>query len=181
MRNDVPASEVTPSVSAETENGTAEFHRSGPGSAKLQLEYYVTGLQAALADNADPSLAQGVAAICDDEIAAMRTSLRELGDNLADQLSDEGKAPVIRQDSDDHDTRNWTDSGTEFFVAPSVYHSETVLTGYKGAADAELVRQAVETAIQHRENSIRELYRQVAEDATAKRSQTTPATPQTVS
>ena len=181
MRNELNAGEVAPPVVAETENGTASFHRSGPSSAALELEYHVTGLQSPLADTSDRALAAGVARTCDDEIEAMRDSLRNLGEALSAQLSDKGKTPVIHQDSQDHDTRTWTDSRTEFHVDASVYQNETELTGYEGAADAQLVRQTVEITIQYRETAIRRMYDQVLEDATAKRAEAAPTTEQTAS
>ena len=57
-------------------------------------------------------------------------------------------------------------------IAPTVFHSESKLSGYEGVADAKLVRATVVTAIAHREVSIRNVYRQVLEDATARREAT---------
>ena len=181
MRNEVSAGEATPPVVAETDSGTASFHRFDPSSATLELEYHITGLQTPLADESERALAEGVAKTCDDEIEAMRDLLRKLGEELSAQLGDKGKTPVIRHDSQDHDTRTWTDSRTEFHVDPSAYQSQTELTGYEGAADAQLVRQTVEITIQHRETAIRRMYDQVLEDATAKRAEAAPTTEQTAS
>ena len=60
-------------------------------------------------------------------------------------------------------------------IAPTVFHSESKLSGYEGVADAKLVRATIETAIAHREASVRNVYRQVLEDATERRQATEPS------
>jgi len=102
----------------------------------------------------------------------MRATLLGLGHELAEQLSELGKAPVTDQTTEETDERTWFDRRSAIRIAPTVFHSESKLSGYEGVADAKLVRATVETAIAHREVSIRNVYWQVLEDATASRQAT---------
>ncbi|TVS19442.1 MAG: hypothetical protein EA424_08535 [Planctomycetaceae bacterium] len=99
----------------------------------------------------------------------MRTALRALGDGLCEQLSEEGSDPDVDQSTIYEDRRMWTDRRTELAIDPSEYHSETRLDGYKGAADARLVRKTVEVTILDREQQIRQLYDNILAGVASKR------------
>ncbi len=172
MRNAVTSGDTPSAASAHSALGEARFKRFDATSAELQLAYHISGLDAALADGSDPALAEGVADVCQQEIEVMRATLLELGQGLAEQLSDDGKAPVTDQTSEDTDERTWLDRRTAVHIAPTAWDSEYQLSGYEGVADAKLVRKTVEIAIVHREASIRKVYRQVLEDASARREAT---------
>jgi hypothetical protein len=172
MRNAVNFGDTPSAASAHSALGEARFERFDATSAELQLEYHISGLDAALADGSDAALADGVADVCQQEIRLMRTTLLGLGHELAEQLSEHGKAPVTDQTTEEADERTWFDRRSAIRIAPTVFHSESKLSGYEGVADAKLVRATVETAIVHREVSIRNVYRQVLEDAIASRQAT---------
>ena len=172
MRNSVTSGDMPSAASAHSALGEARFERFDATSAELQLEYHISGLDAALADGSDAALAEGVADVCQQEIELMRATLLGLGQELAEQLSEVGRDPVTNQSTEDTDERTWLDRRSAIRIAPTVFHSESRLSGYEGVADAKLVRATVETAIAHREVSIRNVYRQVLEDATARREAT---------
>lgn len=86
--------------------------------------------------------------------------------------------PQIEHTTNYNESRTWTAGQGDFVVDPSAYHSETKLDGYKDASDAHLVRQTVAITVQHREQHIRELYRNMLADVSAARAarrQSTPA------
>lgn len=156
-------------VSVQTANGRAEFRRTDPTAADLVLEYEVSGIQAGIENASDAALREAVADACRQEINQMRAALRALGDGLCEQLSEEGSDPNIDQRTNYDDSRMWTDRRTELAIDPSEYHSETQLDGYKGAADARLVRKTVEITIWDREQQIRQLYDNILVDVASKR------------
>ncbi len=169
MRNAVAFGDTPSAASPHSALGEARFDRFDATSAELQLEYHISGLDAALADGSDVALAKGVADVCQQEIRLMRATLLELGQELAEQLSEVGKDPVTNQITDETDERTWLDRRSAIHIAPTVFHSECKLSGYGGVADAKLVRGTIEIAIAHREVSIRKVCQQVLEDATARR------------
>jgi hypothetical protein len=172
MRNAVNSGAVSSTALASSARGEARFERFDATTAELELDYHVSGLEAALADDSDAALAEGVAAVCRQEVALMRATLLELGQELAEQLSEVGTTPIADQTSKESDERTWTDRRSAIHIAPGSFHSEFRLSGFEGVADAKLVRATVEIAIAHREVSIRKVYRQVLEDATARREAT---------
>ena len=172
MRNALTSSDTPSAASAHSALGEARFERFDATSAELQLEYHISGLEAALPDGSDAALAEGVADVCQTEIELMRATLLELGQELAEQLSEVGKAPVANQTTKETDERTWFDRRSAIHIAPTAFRSKCELSGYEGAADAKLVRGTIEIAIAHREVSIRKVYQQVLEDATARREAT---------
>ncbi len=162
-------SDVPSLISVQTANGRAEFSRTAPTTANLVLEYEVSGIEAGVENASDGALRQAVADACRQEIRQMRTALRALGDGLCEQLSEEGSDPDVDQTTNYEDSRMWTDRRTELAIDPSEYHSETRLDGYKGAADARLVRKTVEVTILDREQQIRELYDNILAGVASKR------------
>ena len=170
MRNAVSPGGDTPSpVTVQTAKGRAEFHRTDPASARLVLDYEADSVEAPISDASDEALQTAVKNACQQEIERMRVALHELGDAVADQLSDEGVDPRIEHTTNYDESRTWTARQTDFVVDPSAYHSDTKLDGYKGASDARLVRQTVAITVAHREQHIHKLYRDILADATAAR------------
>jgi hypothetical protein len=170
MRNAVNSGAIpSTALLACSARGEARFERFDATTAELELDYHVSGLEAALADDSDAALAEGVAAVCRQEVAFMRATLLELGQELTEQLSEVGKTPVADQTTKESDERTWLDRRSAIHIAPTSFHSELRLSGYEGVADAKLVRGTIEIAIAHREVSIRKVYQQILEDATARR------------
>ena len=64
MRNAVTFGDTPSAASAHSALGEARFERFDATSAELQLEYHISGLDAALADGSDAALAEGVADVC---------------------------------------------------------------------------------------------------------------------
>ncbi len=153
--------------SVRTENGMAEFHRDGPASVTVKVANRVPDNAATLQQS---SLAEGVEALCKAEIEKMQATLAGIAETLADQLSDEGRAPFFTDDSTDHrDRRTWDDRGSSLLVDASITAFENQLDGFEDVADAQLVRASIDATIRTRENSIRNIYKQILVDVSARR------------
>ena len=150
---------------ARTDKAEATFLRSSPNAAQIEIRYEVSGLAADLTGS---SLQEGVAAICEREIAIMRRELTSLGEELVGQLSDDGDAINIKRNWHDRDTRTWKDARSAFYVMGSSYQSRETLAIPPRTADAHLVRSVIESTIAQREESIRITYAKILADAQVK-------------
>jgi len=153
-------------VTAQTADGSASLRRTGDGTLELDIEYRVEDATAELPAG---DLQAGVAALCEREIGTMRRALAELGDAVADQLSDDGSDAVIRRDWDDEWSRSWRDDRTAFTVRSATTRVRETLIGYEGVSEARLVRGTVSLMIEQRERNIREMYAKILADAAAGR------------
>ena len=166
LDNPTPDLDGADAVSAQSGPGRASFRRLGPGAIVLDVEYRAEGGTVELPDG---NLQAGVAALCEREIGAMRHTLAGLGEELAAQLSDDGRAAVIRREWDEEWSRSWRDDRTAFTVRGATTRAREMMTGYEGASDAGLVRGTVMLMIEQRERNIREMYGKILTDAEAKR------------
>ena len=66
-----------------------------------------------------------------------------LGEELAGQLSAEGKDAPINRSWSDEDERSWRDSRSSFVVRSSRYTSSESVRSVEGIADAPLVAEIV--------------------------------------
>jgi hypothetical protein len=149
-------------VSVNTGDASGTFHRTGPTSARLELEYTTADLEVAIEGD---DITFGVLRLCEREVTTMRAMLSGLGEAIAGQLGDEGKNPVVSRHWRDRDERDWVRTGRTFVVRGSRARTLDHLEGYEGASDAKLVREHVRLVIEQREQSIRQLYAQILTDA----------------
>jgi len=153
-------------VTITTDQGKATFRRESPSDIVLDIEYDIPPLEAVLAG---VSLQTGVAAACDYEIGLMRTALGQLGDLLASRLDDRGRSIEFTRKVRERDRRTWHDLGNELHIDASHTRVTDRLQGYEGVSEAGLVREHVRLVIEQRETSIRNVYRQVLTDMSARR------------
>ena len=159
-------------VTVNTGDACGTFHRTGPSSARLELEYTTVDLEVAIEGD---DITFGVQRLCEREIATMRAVLSGLGEEIAGQLSDEGKNPVVSRRWRDRDERDWLRTERTFVVWGARTRTLDHLEGYDGASDARLVREHVRLVIEQREQSILRLYRKILTDAEAERVKATTA------
>jgi hypothetical protein len=93
-----------------------------------------TDLDAARADGSDAALAEGVADVCQQEIRLMRTTLLGLGHELAEQLSEDGKAPVIDRITEETDERTWFDRRFAIRIAPTAEFFKVFIQKMRGVS-----------------------------------------------
>ncbi len=171
LDNPTPDLDGAEAVSAQSGAGRASFRRLGPGAVVIDVEHRATG---GTADLPDGDLQAGVVELCEREVGEMRRTLTGLGEELAAQLSDDGRDPVIRREWDEEWTRSWRDDRTAFTVRGATTRVQETMTGYDGASDAGLVRGTVSLMIEQRERNIREMYAKILADAAERRGATSP-------
>lgn len=156
---------------AQATDGRASFRRAGTASATLEIDYDVDAGTVSLPDG---DLREGVADLCDREIDQMRETLSDLGEDLASQLSDDGKGVHVNRNWRNTEHRTWDDRLGSFTVDGS--HTRTVerMNGCEGVSDVALVREYVRLLIGQREENIRGIYGQILRDASARRGETIP-------
>ncbi len=146
-------------ITAQTDHGWAQFRRTSPTRATLEIEYDVPGLRADLNRDA-------IQAACADEIARMRAALHGLAEALTRQLSLHGRRPRVQRAWEDAEERHWRVEENALHIHPITTRTTEELRGYEGVADALLVQETVRLLSVQREESIREIYRKVFAEVT---------------
>jgi hypothetical protein len=152
-----PESSPAP-VTARTRNGEMSLERTGSTSLRLNVKYRVLERKAWIVDGV---VQESVNALCEAEIESVRQLLAELGEELADQLSDEGSEPRLHRQYEDDDERAWNRKGNVFTVRGSVYESEEVINHSEEVSETALIQETVRLMIRQREEAIRNVYRDI--------------------
>lgn len=157
-----PSNQCLKEATARNDDGRVTFRRNGVDDAELIIEYTTSPKESDLSRG---GLSVAIEEIRNDEIEHMRTTLRQLGDELSEQLPKQGKLPVMKRKAKNHDERTWVNRGTAFAVDPSTTRYVEQLRGYVGVSDSALVQETIRLFIEQREKDIHSIYVRILADA----------------
>jgi len=152
-------------LSTSTDLARAEFSRLGTES-RLHVEYDVPRISV---DSRMSDRRAAVAAACAQEIAFVQGTINQLLNGLLSQLPPSiGMADLGRRPPYWDEERAWSVDHVHLEVQPHRSITDTKATTHADLPDAHIVRAAFLNLSYDRELAIQDVYRQLAEDVSAK-------------